>query len=232
MPNEFILIVTLIIEYTAVVVAYRLFDKIGLYIWIAIATVLANIEVMMLVKAFGIEMTLGNILFASTFLATDILSEKYGKQTARRGAIIGIASSVVFVIISSSWLLYRPSPNDVYSSAINMVFSNTPRIVAASVLVYAIVQLLDVRLYHKVWDMTAKYGDSKKGLWIRNNVATIVSQVVNAILYNIVAFAGTYSLGTLIEIIVSNVLIYIITSLADTPFLYLARKIGNKNPRN
>lgn len=225
MPNELIILITLIVEYAAVVAAYKFLDKIGLYVWIAVATILANIEVMMLVKAFGIEMTLGNILFASTFLATDILSEKFGKDTARKGALIGIASSLVFVLISSSWMLYRPSVNDINSSAIQMVFSNTPRIVAASIVVYAIVQLLDVKLYHKVWDMTSKYGDSKKGLWIRNNVATISAQIVNAILYNIFAFAGTYSLGTLIEIIVSNVLIYVVTSLADTPFIYLARKL-------
>lgn len=223
--NEILLILTLVIEYSAVVLAYRFFGKRGLFAWIVLATILANIEVMMLVEAFGIEMTLGNILFASTFLATDILGEMYDKNVARQGAIIGIASSVCFALISASWLLYQPSYNDINSNAILSIFSHTPRIVAASVIVYAIVQLLDVSLYHKIWELTQKQGDSKSGLWIRNNVATIISQIVNAILYNIIAFAGTYPTKTIVAIIISNVLIYIVTSLADTPFLYWARNL-------
>ena len=223
MQNELLLIATLIIEYGAVVLAHKFFGKNGLFAWIAIATVLANIEVMMLVKAFGIEMTLGNILFASTFLATDILSENFGKKEAKQAVLIGILSSVAFAIISVSWLLYAPSANDINSYAIHEIFTKTTRIVVASVVVYAIVQYLDVILYHKIWDLTSEKAGSKSGLWIRNNVATMLSQVVNAILYNVLAFWGVYPGKTLLAIIVSNILIYIVTSLADTPFLYWAR---------
>ena len=56
---------------------YRLFGKNGLLAFNVMATLLANIEVLLVVRAFGIEMTLGNVLFASTFLITDILSENH-----------------------------------------------------------------------------------------------------------------------------------------------------------
>lgn len=223
MFNEILLIGTLIVEYVAVVVAFKYFGRRGLIAWIVLATVLSNIEVLILVDAFGIEMTLGNILFASTFLATDILSENFNKYQAKQAVLIGIASSVVFAVISMSWIMYIPSANDVNSPAIQEVFTKTPRIVLASVIVYSVVQYLDVVLYHKIWDLTSRKSDSKSGLWIRNNGATILSQIVNAVLYNILAFAGTYPIKTLVSIIISNVIIYIITSVADTPFLYLAR---------
>jgi len=67
-----------------------------------IATIAANIEVLIIVNAFGMEMTLGNILFASTFLVTDILSELYGKKEAQKAVYLGIATSVIFICISQS----------------------------------------------------------------------------------------------------------------------------------
>lgn len=228
MQNELLLIATLLIEYSAVVLAHHFFGKNGLIAWMAIATVLANIEVMILVDAFGIEMTLGNVLFASTFLVTDILSELYGRKVAKQAVVIGIASSIIYAVVSCSWLLYRTSTNDVTSSFIHGLFSHAPRIVAASIIVYAIVQLLDIVLYHRFWAVTTGGEDSSKGLWIRNNAATIISQCINAVLYNLIAFVGIYPAATIKEIIISNVLIYIVTSLADTPFVYLARKDGRR----
>ena len=90
MRNEIILIVSLVCIYTAVVLLYRFLGKTGLFMWTVIATIAANIEVLILVRAFGMEMTLGNILFASTFLVTDILSENEGKREADRAVTIGI----------------------------------------------------------------------------------------------------------------------------------------------
>lgn len=227
MRNEILLIITLIIEYTGVVLAYKFFGRNGMYAWIGLATVLANIEVMILVRAFGIEMTLGNVLFATTFLVTDILSENYGKKYAAKGVRIGIAASVLFMAVSFSWLMFIPSENNVTEEAFKGIFSYTPRVVLSSLIVFVIVQYLDVWLYHKVWDITAKRsGERSRYLFIRNNAATMLSQLINAILYNIFAFGGIYPKRTMVQIIISTLIIYFITSLADTPFIYMARKIG------
>lgn len=51
MKNEILLIITLFVEYSLVVIAYKYFGKVGLYAWMALATVLANIEVLILVDA-------------------------------------------------------------------------------------------------------------------------------------------------------------------------------------
>ena len=131
MSNELILILSLIVTYSMVVLAYRFFGKSGLYCWTVLATIAANIEVMILVKAFGMEQTLGNILFASTFLVTDILSETEGKKYAKKAVWIGIATSVAFILISQSWLLYTPNKNDWAAPAITEIFSNTPRMMIA-----------------------------------------------------------------------------------------------------
>ena len=74
MTNELLIIISFLIIYGSVTGFYRFFGKNGLLAFNVCATILANIEVLILVRAFGIEMTLGNILFASTFLITDILT--------------------------------------------------------------------------------------------------------------------------------------------------------------
>ncbi|MBQ7067338.1 MAG: queuosine precursor transporter [Lachnospiraceae bacterium] len=229
MRNEILLIASLIITFSTVIGLYKIFKEQGLYLWTIVATIAANIEVMIVVNAFGMEMTLGNILFASTFLVTDILSELYGKKAAQTAVWLGIATSVIFILITQSWFFYIPNENDFAMPAIKAVFSNTPRLMFVGILVYAIVQLFDVWAYHKWWAFTSKkFGDKRKFLWLRNNGSTLISQLLNTILFTIGAFYGTHEMGTLISIGASSYLIFIVTSLLDTSFIYLARSIHEK----
>ncbi len=229
MSNEILLIVSLIVIYSTVYLAYRFLGKEGCYVWTAIATITANIEVLILINAFGMEQTLGNILFASTFLVTDILSETSGKNAANKAVKIGIFTNIAFVLISQSWLLYTPSSADFASESIRIIFSNTPRLMMASLGVYAIAQVFDVWMYHKVWSITNKiYKDENKGLWIRNNASTLISQLVNSILFTVFAFGGIYDTSTIVELVFSTYIIYVITSVLDTPFVYLAKKYQQK----
>ena len=229
MSNETLIILSFIIIYGGVVAFYRFFGKNGLLAFNVLASLIANIEVLLLVRAFGVEMTLGNVLFASTFLITDIMSENHSRKDANRAVVISTLCSIVFIAISQMWLLYSPSENDWASGAFHTIFSSTPRIVCASLLVYLISQLTDVWLYHKWWDWCKKkFGDEKKGLWIRNNGSTMISQLLNTLLYTFFAFYGTYEMKTLLSIFISSYIIFFVTSLLDTPFVYWCRKIHDK----
>ena len=229
MSNEVLLIISLFITYSMVIVFYKLLGKTGLYVWTAIATIAANIEVLILVNAFGMEQTLGNILFASTFLVTDILSEIYGKKVANKAVKVGIITSLSFVVISQSWLLYTPNSNDFIMPHIQNVFSSTPRTLLVGILVYAIAQTFDVWLYHAVWEKTDKFfANHSKGLWIRNNCSTLISQLINTFLFSFGAFYGIHDIPTVFAIMFSSYIIYVITSILDTPFVYLARKLKHE----
>ena len=190
--NEFLLIASLFVIYGTVLLAYRIFGLHGLYCFTAIATITANIEVLIMVNAFGMEQTLGNILFASTFLVTDIISEVEGKKASQKAVNIGIFTSIFFIIVSQTWMLYQPSASDWAQPAIKTIFSNTPRLMIVSVLVYAICQRFDVWAYHKWWALTTKHfnGDSRKALWLRNNGSTLISQLLGHIALYIRSFLG------------------------------------------
>lgn len=230
MSNELILIVTLLVTYAMVVLSYWFFGTKGLICWTVIATISANIEVLILVDAFGMSMTLGNILFASTFLVTDILSEVAGKKAANQAVNVGIFTSLCFLVISQSWFLYTPNGEDFASPSIQAVFSNTPRLMLVGLLVYAIVQRFDVWAYHAWWKLTEeKFGDKRRFLFLRNNGSTLVSQLLNTLLFTVGAFWGVYDSHTLFLIVCSSYLVFIVTSLADTPAVYLARYLKERN---
>lgn len=226
MTNEILLIVSLLVSFGTVLLMFRFLGKSGLFAITSIATILANIEVAILINAFGMEQTLGNTLFASTFLATDILSEIYGKKEANKAVFIGIATSLVFIVFSNLWPHYIPSANDVVLPSIKIAFGNTPRILMASLIGYAISELFDVWAYHAWWRFTEKkFGDKRKMLWLRNNGSTLVSQLINTVIFNFGAFYGVYKMPVLLSITFCGYVIYIVTSLLDTPFVYLARHL-------
>ena len=229
MRNELLLIVSIFVIYSSVLVSFFLFKKSGLKAFTVLATITANIEVLILIDAFGFEQTLGNVLFASTFLITDILSEVYGKKEANKAVNIGIFTSALFLVFSQLWLLYIPSQNDFIFSHIESVFSNTPRLIFASLAVYAISQKLDVWAYHKWWALTDKrFGAHDKFLWLRNNGSTMISQLLNAMLFTFTAFWGVHEVSTILSIAFTSYAIYFIVALLDTPIVYIARWYSRK----
>ena len=126
-------------------------------------------------------------------------------------------------------MLFTPAASDWASGHISAIFETTPRLLLGSFLGFVISQRFDVWLYHKWWNFTEKkFGSKSKYLWIRNNGSTLISQVINTVLFTTVAFYGWYDGKTLVNIMLSSYVIYIFTSLLDTPAVYLARWMKTK----
>ncbi len=229
MQNELLLIGSVILIYGTVLVAYKIFGKIGMFVMTALVTVFANIEVLMVVDGFGMEQTLGNVMFAASFLITDILSENEGKKEASKAVWLGVFTSVVMLLFTQYWLLYIPAASDWVSPHIRGIFATTPRLLLGSFLGYVVSQRFDVWLYHLIWKWTEKkVGNKRRFLWVRNNVATMSAQLVNVVIFTFIAFWGMYETKTWCSILFSSYVIYIFTSLLDTPTVYISRWIKSK----
>ncbi len=228
--NELVLIIQILLFYGGLMGMYRWFGRKGVMAWSILATVSANIECLIQIDAFGMSMTGGNILFASTFLATDIISEMYGRKQANNLVHINVVISVLFVLISQSWLFFHPNSVDFVFPHVQGIFASVPRIMVASLLTYAIVQKADIYLYHWVWQLTTRKTDQKgRFLWLRNNTATIISQFFNAVLFNFGAFFALtpeYTAAYCWKISLATFVVYVATALLDTPFIYGARKMA------
>jgi len=216
--NELLFFVTVVLCFSTTLLFYKFFGKTGLLIWIAIATITANIQTVKLVNLFGIESALGNVLYASSFLTTDILNEKYGKKTALKALYIGFASMIAMTLFMSLALIYTPSASDFANESLNLIFSLNIRITIASVLGYGFSQLCDTYLF--------QYLKGKKVyLWIRNNVSTMISQIIDTLVFVLVSYVGLVDINTLIAMMISMYVFKFVIAILDTPFMYLSRKI-------
>lgn len=222
--NEILFIITLLINFIGITLAYKFFNKTGLFVWIGFATIIANIEVAKCVDIFGLSLTLGNVIYGTIFLATDILSEIYGGKEARKGVLIGFFSMIVFTVLSQINLLYIPNSQDFVSEPMKIIFSLMPRMCAASLITYLVSNMLDTYTYAFIKKKFPKH------LWLRNNASTMTSQLVDSFLFTILAFAGIYDWKLIIELSLTTYAIKVLIALCDTPFLYIAKKfqIDNK----
>lgn len=230
MSNELLLILSMVIYFGGYLLTYYLFGKLGLVIWNCVALILANIEVTILVNAFGIAMTLGNVCFSSTSLVTDLSSELYGVKDTKRLVWIGFYTTLIFMMVSQFWLMFTPYGGSSQLLAFKQVFGSTPRVIFAGLSVYVIAQFFDIKVFFMLWKLTKRFDpDAKKFLWVRNNGSTILSQLLNAILFNVIAFYGIFPYQQLVEVILTTFVISIIGSLISTPFIYIARAMKPKN---
>lgn len=219
--NELLFFITLLICFSMTLIFYKIFKKEGLFVWIAIATIIANIQTVKLVNLFGIESALGTILYGSTFLATDILNEKYGKESAFKALKIGFISVIAMTILMTLSLIYIPSESDIANESLKLIFTLNIRITIASLIGFACSQLVDTNLYDFLKNRTRK-------LWIRNNISTIVSQIIDTCLFVAISYSGIVDFSTLFNIAISMFIFKFIIAILDTPFMYLSKIINNK----
>lgn len=222
MTNELLFLLATIVNFSMVLVFFRCFGKKGLFIWMAIATIVANIEVVKCCNIFGLAVALGNVVYGSTFLSTDILSEMYGGKEARKSVKVGFFALISATIMFQTTLLFIPNEQDFASPALHTVFSLAPRICATSVVCFLLSNLLDTYLY-EYFKKKVKY------MWFRNNAATMIAQFVDTVSFTFLAFTGVFSFETMIEIIITAYIMKVIVSVLDTPFLYFAKKIAVKH---
>ena len=206
-------------NFGGILFAYRFFGKTGLLIWIPLASVIANIQVIKTVELFGITATLGNIVYATSFLATDILNENYGKKEAGKAVYIGFFSLILLTVMMNLALLFEPHSSDFAHDSLSIIFSIMPRITLGSLSAYALSQLHDVWAYN-FWKQR---NPEKKYLWLRNNLSTMVSQLIDSLVFSFIAFWGLFPKEVFIEILITTYIFKWIVAALDTPFIYLAK---------
>ncbi|MDN6653668.1 MAG: queuosine precursor transporter, partial [Lactobacillus sp.] len=176
--NEILGIIAFLVTFTLMVAMYRLFGKQGLIAWVAIGTVIANIQVIKTVDIFTISATLGNVMFASIYLATDILNDIYGRKVAKRAVWMGFSSSLVMIILMQLSLHFIPAPEDMAQKALSTIFNIVPRIALGSIIAYIIGQHIDVFIFNAI----KKVFKSDRTFAIRAYGSTTLSSIIDTAL--------------------------------------------------
>lgn len=220
--NELLFIGAIVLAFPCVALVGKFFGKCGLVAWIAIATILANILTAKQITLFGLDVTLGNVMFSSTYLATDILSERCGLKVARKAVNIGALSALVFIVTSQYCLLFTPNAFDFVNESMKSLFAISFRTTSASVILFYLANLADVYLFEKIKQKLP----SK--LWVRNNVATIVCNCTENFLFMLGAFLGIMTFKECLMLALTTSVVEAIVGVCDTPFVYLGVKWFNE----
>lgn len=228
MRNEILWVLMLAVNFFSIIFIYKKFGRVGLYVWVPISTILANIQVVLLVNLFGLETTLGNILYAGGFLVTDILAENYGRKDAQKAVYIGFFSLIVMTLIMKIAVSFVPTNVEegiLMFEGVKRIFDFMPRLIFASLVSYLISQTHDIWAY-EFWKN--KYSDYKY-IWIRNNASTMISQLIDNCIFTFIAFYGVYPKEILIEIFIVTYVMKFLVAVSDTPFVYFASHLKRKN---
>ena len=225
--NTFTLwIIMLVFSFSSILIFLRLFGYVGLYVYSALAVIIGNIQVLKTVDFFYSPepVALGTVLFASTFLCTDILSEHFGKDKAKKNVLIGFVGFLFMTIMMLITIGFKPSQIDWVQESFANVFTPMTRFFIASMIAYLVSQYFDVWIYSKIKSFT-----TNKFLWLRNNVSTILSSLVDNTVFSILAWIVLNPnpesfYNVLMIYIFGTYVLRIFIALLDTPFIYLSKK--------
>jgi uncharacterized integral membrane protein (TIGR00697 family) len=222
--NECLWLAMAVLDFALVLLLYRLHGRLGLLIWVPIATILANVQVLKVVELFGVSATLGNVAYGSIFLATDILSENHGKRAARSAVGIGFISMLSMLAIMTLALQFVPAEGDFAHEHLQVLFAFMPRVVAASLLAYVVSQ------YHDVWSYQVwrRLLPATRYLWVRNNFSTLVSQAIDTLIFTTVAFAGVFEREVFWSIVLTTYVLKAVVAMMDTPCIYIAKYLFDR----
>lgn len=169
----------------------------------------------------------GVIAYPFTFLATDLISELFGRKKAQLVVWVGFAMNIflLFLMSVNHWLPNSAGVSgglDLFEGVYEFMVGN----VIASMIAYLVAQSVDVRLFH-FWKKKTK----GKHLWLRNNGSTMFSQLVDSTaILTILYLAGNLgdnvnTIGALIILIINSYLFKFFFALFDTPLFYLGVKV-------
>ena len=186
---------------------------------ITIASVLAN----KIITVFGLFVPAGVLAYSITFICTDVISEIWGRDRANTTILGGFVALLVALFLVQLSLAWPKAPfwdNDV---AFRSVLGATSRIIVASFIAYLVSQYHDVWAFH-FW----KRVTNDRHLWLRNNLSTAVSQLLDSFIFITIAFYGVMPIGSLI---VGQWIVKMAIAALDTPVVYaivylLRRKCG------
>ena len=224
--NTFVVwIIMLLFCFSSILIFLKLFSFAGLYVYSALAVIIGNIQVLKTVDFFYSPepVALGTVLFASTFLCTDILSEHFGKDKAQKNVLIGFVSFLFITIVMLITIGFNPSANDRAQDSLVNIFAPMSRFFIASMIAYLTSQYFDVWIYSNIKKLTMN-----RFLWLRNNLSTILSSLIDNIVFSILAWIilnpNPETFYNVIMIyIFGTYILRIFIALIDTPFMYLSK---------
>jgi uncharacterized integral membrane protein (TIGR00697 family) len=204
----------------------KLFICLSIYLTSLIAANTLGLKIMPFI--WGTHLSVSIFYFPFVYLMTDVVGEVYGKTMARQFVLAGIVTTLLFLVFNIISVLMPWSAAGLWAhDAYNTIFDVSIRVSIASVAAFAIAEYQDVFAY-----FFFKKKLEKAGFWLWSLLATIWSELLDTIIFMVIAFYGVYSNHTLILMIIPWWIYKIVMGFVYTPLSYLGIKLLKKEYGN
>jgi uncharacterized integral membrane protein (TIGR00697 family) len=184
---------------------------------VCIAGVLGNKQV-----ALGpLAVEAGIFAFLLLVVTSSAVAELHGRDTANRLVLWGFVPLLMSIALTVL-VLAIPASKDMDPArlgAFETMMGGTPRIWIAGIIAYGISTLLNVTIFSRL-----KGSEGSKLLWFRSAVASVLSQIVDTLLFIGIAFYGVFPIA---ELLMGQMLAKVVLSVVFVPpVIYLMVAIG------
>ncbi|MCI5060347.1 MAG: queuosine precursor transporter [Alphaproteobacteria bacterium] len=218
MENEYIYLLLVALGLFGTMGAYKL-GQACLVAYVGLINILCMVIGGHLTSVFGFTVSPATALYASVFLATDCLAERYGVSSARRAVWVTISSFIIFVIFTKITLLLNVNTgSEQVNESIAVLSDLGVRFMIAAVCAALVSQNFDIWFFDFINKRT-----NGRMLWLRNNGSTFVSQFLDSMIFWSIAFYGTGA--PWLELGLTAWGLKVIIAAMDTPFMYLSKVI-------
>jgi uncharacterized integral membrane protein (TIGR00697 family) len=179
---------------------------------VCIAGVLGNKQV-----ALGpLAVEAGIFAFLLLVVTSSSVAELHGRRLANRLILIGFVPLLTSLVLSLIVLALPPSPqmDPARLSAFNTMMSGTPRIWLGGITAYGISTFLNVTIFSRL-----KAREGAGLLWLRAAIASVLSQIVDTLIFVTIAFYGVFPIG---ELLLGQMLAKVVLSAVLVPPLVYA----------
>lgn len=186
---------------------------------VCIAGVLGNKQV-----ALGpLAVEAGIFAFLMLVITSSAVAELHGRDTANRLVLWGfvpLLASLALTLI----VLALPQSADMPAerlSAFETMMKATPRIWLGGIVAYGVSQILNVTIFSRLKRETGRM------LWLRAGIASVLSQIVDTLLFITIAFYGEFPIGNLLlgQMIAKVVLSIVLVPPLIYVFVALGRRL-------
>jgi uncharacterized integral membrane protein (TIGR00697 family) len=165
----------------------------------------------------------GIFAFLMLVVTSSATAELHGREIANRLVLIGFIPLLVSLALSVLVLALPASPEMAPDrlTAFETVMSGTPRIWLGGILAYGISTLLNVTIFSRL-----KAREGAKLLWLRAGIASVLSQIVDTLIFITIAFYGVFPIA---ELLMGQMIAKVVLSaLLVPPAVYLFVALGRR----
>jgi uncharacterized integral membrane protein (TIGR00697 family) len=195
-----------------------------LYLWLGglfiTALIVADLIGGRFFRIGSVDLSVGMLAFPLTFVLTDVINEFYGTTGARRITYVGLGTAIFAFIIINVALALPPSPKGLPDDVFRNVFGWSRRLYVASLFAYLLGQLSDITVFALFRRVTGH-----RLIWLRATGSTVISQVLDTIVVNVVLLAGKEPPSAITRIVVHSYITKLVAAVVLTPLIYAAHAL-------